>query len=306
MHTRYLWTAAGSDLQDAIDTLQAAADTPTGPVDRADRLSNLGNVLRLRAVRGRSTEAADAAVRTLQEADRLTAPDSAAKAGRLSNLGSALLTRAEITEDPADLEAAVHALTHALSVTAADSAHRAHYLSNLGNAMLRQGRAGEAAANHRAALALLPPGHPDRITVQGNLVTALIAEAEKTGDESILGEATAAIDEAVSGPDGSPHDRVLALWRHADLLVRRSGGNAAAGLQSMLRATELAERVAFTGVAPTDRQYALSRFATLAEDAAAAALTAGRLGTAIEQLELGRGVGWREQLRTRTGAQLSS
>jgi hypothetical protein len=102
----------------------------------------------------------------------------------------------------------------------------------------------------------------------------------------------------VEDPTANGQDRLLAAWRLADLRVRAAGGDADQAAPAMRTALDLAERVAWLGVTPTDRAYTLTRFATIALDAAASVV--GRdPAEAVAALETGRGVGWRERLQQR-------
>jgi hypothetical protein len=93
-------------------------------------------------------------------------------------------------------------------------------------------------------------------------------------------------------------DRLLAAWRLADLEVRVGDGDADLAAPAMRTALDLAERAAWIGITPVDRAYTLTRFSSLALDAAAS--LAGRdPAAAVAALETGRGVGWREQLQRR-------
>jgi tetratricopeptide (TPR) repeat protein len=287
--TRYLRTGRGADLDAAVDAARVGADgTPSGDPELPGRLANLGNVLRLRGVRTRSPDDLDEAVQTLQRAARLARTD---RAGHLSNLGAALQSRAEVGDgDPAD---APPVLREAVAQTPPDSPYRPLYLSNLGNALVNVGDAAAAVDLQREALSLLPHGHPDRAVVLGNLATALGA----TDDDAVLPDAIRAVREVAHDPAANGQDRLLAAWRLADLEVRVGAGDAARGAPAMRLALELADRAAWIGTTPSDRVYTLTRFSSLALDAAAA--LAGDPAAAVAALETGRGVGWRAQLQQR-------
>ncbi|GAA3268821.1 hypothetical protein Dvina_17360 [Dactylosporangium vinaceum] len=289
MMTRYLRTGLGADLDAAVDAGRAGAGATTHDPGRPDRLSNLGNALRLRGARRRSQRDLDEAVQVLRLAARLA---RTGRARHLSNLGAALQSLAEFGNgDPADAPPVLRA---AIAHTPASSPARPKYLSNLGNALAGAGEPAAGAELHRQALRLLPAGHPDRAVVLGNLAAALIA----MGDDTVLPEALEVTREVADDPAANAQDRLVCAWRLADLRVRAAGGDANAGAAAMRAALDLAERIAWLGATAADRPYTLARFSSLALDGAAALVQKDR-AAALGALENGRGVGWREQLQQR-------
>jgi tetratricopeptide (TPR) repeat protein len=288
--TRYLRSSRGGDLDDAVAVARAGVEaTPEADPELAGRLSNLGNVLRLRGVRIRSARDLDEAVDVLARAARSARTDRAA---HLSNLGAALQSRAEIAGgDPSQAPPVLQA---AVDLTPPGSPYRARYLSNLGNALSSAGDPGAAVRQQREALSLLPGGHPDRAVVLGNLAAAL----EATNDPATRPEAISVTSQVAGDPTANSQDRLLAAWRLADLQIKAADGDVGEGAPAMRTAVELAQRAAWLGVTSADRAYTLTRFSTLALDAAAA--IAGRdADGALAALEAGRGVGWQEMLGQR-------
>jgi tetratricopeptide (TPR) repeat protein len=294
--TRHLWSDVGADLDAAVRLLRdAVAATPDADPARTGRLMNLGNALRFRGVWSSRRADLDEAVDVLAIAVRSVSVRDAQFPGLLTNLASAFLSRAG---DRTDIDTAIRLQREALSLTPPTAPYRPRYLSNLGNALLSSGDARAAVTVHREALVLLPAGHPDASVVRGNLAAALITLADQDGDDGLLRQALDAVTAGADDQASSPHDHITLLWRQAALLIQLAD-DAAAGLPAMLQATSLAEEAAWVGVAPSDRDHALTRFASLAQDAAACAVAAHRKDLAVTQLEGGRSIGWRVRLQAR-------
>ncbi|MFJ9561489.1 hypothetical protein ACIRQQ_15800 [Streptomyces fuscichromogenes] len=305
LQARYRRTGRATDLDAAVDTAERAVTaTPEGDPRKPDHLSNLGNTQRLRALRTRQPEDFDKAVENLRASTGRAHRD---KARHLSNLGAALLSRAEISPaDTTDVDEAVAVLRLAVEEADAHDPRRPEYWSNLANALVARAEhtvtppdLSEAVALHRKALATLPPNHTARPVISANLAAALGASYSATGEPALLNEAIHHVTALAGDPAIRTQDRLVARWRLADLRVQGADGSASAGLTDMQAALVLAERAAWIGLAPLDRDYALTRFATLPMDAAASEIASHRPEAAVAALEAGRSVGWRDRLHIR-------
>jgi hypothetical protein len=306
LQARYMRENTGTDLEAAVDATRAAADaTRVDHPERAARLSNLGNALRFRGVWSRRLADLDEAVEVLREAVKCGRRAGADAAGRLSNLGAALQSRAEVTRDPTGLDEAVDVLRKAAELGSPTTSHPL-YLSNLANAIVLRSELGdgstaadEAVGLQREALATLPDRHPYRARVLANLANALSAAYLAGGGPDALQGAMEAAGEVSADHAANTQDRMVAAWRLGDLSVRASNGDAAAAFPAMRLAIELAERAAWIGLPPPDRDHALARFTSLASDAGASAVAAGDASAALAMLEAGRSVRWRDRLQAR-------
>ncbi|WUH94296.1 hypothetical protein OG900_31970 [Streptomyces sp. NBC_00433] len=311
LQARYLLTSRGTDLSKSIGAMAAAVNLTVPPEhpEHARRLSNLANVLVLRGLRNRWVPDLDNAVRALRTVVGRHDFSAAERAGHLTNLGAALQSRAQIRDDPDGLDEAVESHAEAVDLSGANSIFSSRYLSNLGNAVLMRAEFRhdpdgivDAVAIQRRALDALPDGHANRTSVLGNLANAHVAAYEASGVREDLLAAIETTEEISADAATNPQDRMIAAWRLGDLSVRASGDTGAA-FPALSLAIELAERAAWIGLVPSDRDTALIRFNSLPSDAAAAALAVGDLDVATTMLEAGRGVRWRDQLWT---AQLDS
>jgi hypothetical protein len=288
-------------LDDAVRTHRAALTATSGDdPDRGRRLSNLGTALRTLALRTRNLSLLTEAVRAHRAAVAAAPADDPNLARYLSNLGLAQQSLAELTGDPGILGQAVQ--THRAAVAAAPAGHPDHpatlaslagalqlQASRLAEARARADALAEAVRAGRAAVAGIPAGHPDRAMYLDNLGTALRALSQQTGDASALAEAGRCLARA-AGDEAAPAAVRVSAYRGLARLPGRGGQSAKQALQAMETAAALLPQVAPHALTPADRQYSLSRLASIAGLAAAAAVSAGHPGRAVELLEQTRGI----------------
>jgi hypothetical protein len=306
--TRFERTGAAEDLDAAVSHLrEAARATPADHANHAAFLSNLGTALRARFDRAGAAEDLDAAVSHLREAAQATGdPDHG---GILSNLGAALATRFERTGAAEDLDAGIEAGQQAVRATPADHPARAGALSNLGTALAtrfeRTGAAEDLDAGIKAgqqAVRATPADHPDRAMYLSSLGAALATRFERTGAAEDRDAASQKHIEAANMDMASASARIGAGRAAASLVAKTDPQRAASLLEAaVLLLPEVAPRFLERG----DQQHAIGRFAGLAADAAAAALSdpaepeAQRPARALGLLEAARGILLSQALSTR-------
>jgi tetratricopeptide (TPR) repeat protein len=309
--TRFERTGALTDLDAAILIYREAVDViPAGHPSRARWMSNLGNALTTRFERTGVQADLDEAIRNHREAvDAIPAafPDRAAA---LSNLGNALRAQVERTGTLADLDEAIRIHREAVEATPADHPDRAGRLNNLGNALgERFERTGaqadldEAIRIHREAVEATPADHPDQSMYLLNAASALRSRFERTRAQADLEVALSAFARAAGVGSAAPSVRISAARAAAGLAAPSDPARAADLLETaVLLLPEVAPRQLERG----DQQYAIGRFAGLAEDAAALSLAdpAGtsrqRAERALRLLEAGRAVLLSQALDTRS------
>ncbi|MFC4534743.1 CHAT domain-containing tetratricopeptide repeat protein [Sphaerisporangium dianthi] len=183
----------------------------------------------------------------------------------------------------------------------------------------------------------LPPSHPYLGTCLSNLGNALSARFLLTGDRADSDAAVAHLEHAVrTVPDGHPSqamwllnlgsallspsdddesrtERAIRTWRTAarsrtaTTSVRMAAASAwgraaptpAASAEGYAAAVRLLPQVAWHGLPQAARRERLADRQGLARIAAARAIECGRTAEAVELLELGRSVLWRQMLHTR-------
>lgn len=149
----------------------------------------------------------------------------------------------------------------------------------------------------RRAEEALPSDSHDRARVLANLIEAVEARMEHPRGKTELPDLPE-LWQSLSSVDTAPirvRLEAASAWGYA---AAESGGPAA-GLEGLERAVELLPIAAWWGYSRKDRETVLTGFDGLARDAAACALAAGRPIRAVELLDGGRAVLWKQLLMTR-------
>jgi CHAT domain/Tetratricopeptide repeat len=276
--TRFERTGAQADLDDAIHAGQQAVQaTPADHPDRAAIMSNLGTALLTRYGRTGAQADLDNAIHAGQQAVQATPDDHPNLATYLSNLGTALFARYELTGAQADLDDAIHAGQQAVQATPDDHLNLAGQLSNLGTALATRFVRNETHADIDSAIHSLqqavqatPADHPHRAIYLSNLGNALRTRFERTGTAVDLDAASQMFNEAAGIEVAAASVRIDAGRAGASLMAETNPGRAASLLEAaVLLLPEVAPRFLDRG----DQQYAIGRFAGLAANAAALALS---------------------------------
>ena len=286
-----------STLEKAVDIQRAAVDAaPAGHPGRAGVLNNLGAALEKLAERTGKAPALQEAVLACQAAVDATRADDPYHAMCLNNLGNALHALARLTADTPTLEQAVDAYRAAVTSTPTGDSYLAGRLANLGIALETLSEdTGNAAPLHEAvtvlrdAVAAVRPGHPNRAGYLASLGTVLQALAQQGGNAAAVDESGRCFAEA-AGNTAAPAAVRITAYRGMARLPGQAGMSAQEALEAMKTAARLLPQVAPHGLARADRQYSLGRLASIAGLAAAAAVTAGQPGQAVELLEQTRGI----------------
>ena len=310
LQARFERMGAEADVNAAIEAAQQAVQaTPADHPNRAGYLSNLGNALQARFERMGAEADVNAAIEAAQQAVQATPADHPNRAICLSGLGNALQIRFARTGTAGDLDAAITYFREALQATPADHPNRTGILSNLGVSLqarfARTGTAEDLDAAIEAAqqaVQATPADHPDRAMYLSNLGNALQARFERTGRAGDLDAAFQRYMEAANVDVAAASARIRAGRAAASLAARADPGRAARLLEAaVLLLPEVAPQFLERG----DQQYAISRFAGLAADAAALALSdpavpeQQRPARALRLLEAARGVLLSQALSTR-------
>ncbi|MEU3618787.1 CHAT domain-containing protein [Streptomyces sp. NPDC006872] len=329
---RHRFASDSVDLDTAVaagaEALATAA--PDDPC-RGMYLCNLGIAHQERFTRHADPADLDAAVTAGLRAVLATPPDHPLYTTCQQNLGNTLLTRwvwrvehgdgrgerrsgpvrsartplRRRTADLADLHDAIAA--HRAALAAAHSGtERAMVLGNLGTALRwryqHRGRARdarEAEAHLRAAVGAGPDGSPVHGRHLSGLAELLNARHRRTGDRAGATEAIALWRQAARLPHAAVADRIGAAVSWAELAMRL-GQDWAQAMEGMATAVDLLPLLAWRGLDRTERERLLASCAGLAQDSAAAALTAGFPEQAVELLERGRSVLWSQLLEQHT------
>lgn len=267
---------------------------PPDHPDRAAYRLNRAGALRNRFETVADAAALDEAVRELEDVVAATEAGDPERPARLAGLANALHRKGVAAGEPQVLARAAELLRAAAAQVPTDQPeHRAHR-ANLGSVLLAGARVApgdsldETIAVLTEALAGTGPDDPELAGALLNLGHAGMLRWERTGVPGDLAAAAGAYDRLLATPSATALSRATAAYHLGLLRVRTREWPAAR--ESLSRAVELLDLVAWAGLGRDDQERLLVGFPALATTAAACALELGDPGGAVEILEQGRGV----------------
>ncbi|KAF5340069.1 hypothetical protein D9611_012362 [Ephemerocybe angulata] len=305
--TRFKRTGDPHDLVEAISTEHRALElTPEGHPDMALRLANIGCSLRSRFDRTGDLQDIAEAVSAQQRALELTPVGHPAMALRLANQGSLLQSRFERTGDLQDLAEAISARQRALELTPNGHPDMAAQIANLGNSLQYRFKRtsdlqdlAEAISGGQRALELTPEGHPDMALRLSKLAFSFQSRFLHTGDIHDFTEALSKYRTSANYTFGPPDIRLRAAKDWAELLEGHNPGS-----PDILTAFDTALRL--VTLTTTLDQVLENRYSRLVDtsgialQAASSAFKFERVDKALEWLEQGRCLVWRQLTSLRT------
>ncbi|MFD0337236.1 CHAT domain-containing protein [Streptomyces sp. NPDC127117] len=299
LQARFEHTGDGTDLAAAVNACDEAARTvPPGHPLQDRYLANLSlALLSAHQHRGRPGDL-DRAVEAARLAVAATLPGSHRRAMNLSNLGIALLNRFDEVGNEEDLNTAIRSMREASEAAQDDHPDQVKFLSNLTGMLRRRSRhpgrehdLREALDLGRHAVARCPTDHASRAGCLFDLGHTL-------REAGLSAEAMDAFREAARLLTGPMSVRLGAALRWGELAAADRRWTDAR--QGYGYAVELLPQAAWHGLDRDDRAHFLADANGLAPDAAAVAIEQGDLVSAVELLELGRGVLLAQALDART------
>jgi tetratricopeptide (TPR) repeat protein len=305
LRTRYEWSGTSADLDAAIEVGRAALRAiPAGHPAHAGRSTNLSNALLTRFELIGTSGDLDEAIELGRAAVDATPADHPDHAKWLTNLSVALRTRFEHAGMAMDLDASIESLRLALTEVPARQPIRTAVLNNLALAlrsrfelMGTRDDLNSAIDASREAAEYAPVDHPERAVFLSNFGAALRSRFERSRAQGDLDEALDACRAAVAIDVASPRTRAGAarVWGS----VAGLGGRWDEAVTAFEAAVSLLEQIAPRSLTRADQEHLLSDMGTLAADAAACCVRAGRIDRAVELFEQGRGVLLGQALDTR-------
>lgn len=292
----YERSGASADLDEAIEVLRMAVEAAAPGSDGAGRAAaNLCLVLSASHDRNGAVQELDEAIDAGRLAVQAWRRGHVRRAGALTNLAAVLLERSQLQERRGDADEAIRCCQEALAAT--PDSHPARSTCLLGLSMAHITRSlltrsatdlAEAIDAAESALRATPEDDPRRVSGLTALAQALSLAAMHGESHADLARACAVFREAAA-VEGVPAKVRFATSAHWALR--------AALLEDWTQAVD-AYRVALAqlpllawhGLELEDRISGLAVSDSIACDAAAAALSAGRPETALQLLELGRGI----------------
>ncbi|THU89258.1 TPR-like protein [Dendrothele bispora CBS 962.96] len=294
------------DIENAIFANQQAVDlTPDGHARKATRLNNLGNALFRRFQHLGKLGDIENAILLNQQAVNLTPDGHADKVALLNNLGNCFVFRFEHVHELEDIENAILANQQAVDLTPDSHAQKATWLTNLGNAFLSRFRhLGElrdienSILVNRQAINLTPDGHTDKAAQLSNLGAAFRSRFEHLGELGDIMEAILAYKQAAENTSSNSLTRYTAACRWATLCSEHQSPSSA--LDAYTVVLEIIPQVVWFGQTVHRRYEELPNIGRTINAAAAMAISVGHLSRAVEWLEEGRSIVWKQILQLRT------
>lgn len=293
------------DINNAINNTEKAVGMSTERHDDMPMLlNNLGSFYQLKFGKTGHIKDSDDGIRHQQRAIDIAPKRHPKMAAWLNNLGCSYQIRFKRTKEPVDIEKAIEVQTWAVELTGVGYMVKPLFLRNLGNSYHARFSVTKdlvdidtAIDKHQQAVGLTPDGHadlPSRISSLGN---SFYSRFKHSGNKADVLQAITLFRKAATLITGRPTTRLSAA-REWGLLCRLH--NPRHSLEAFRVAIELLSQVAGLEQTIQKRHRSLTDISDLTMTAAATAMDAGELGTAIEWLEQGRCLVWSQinQLRS--------
>ncbi|THU91120.1 hypothetical protein K435DRAFT_801509 [Dendrothele bispora CBS 962.96] len=294
------------DIENAILVKQQAVDlTPDGHADKARRLANLGNAFQTRFEHLGKLRDIENAILVNQRAVNLTPDGCAGKATLLNSLGITFTSRFEHLGELRDIENAILVSQQAVDLTPDGHADKAGWLNNLGTAFqcrfehLSELRDIENAIFFKQqAVDLTPDGHATKAGRLINLRNAFQSQFKCLGKLEDIMEATVAYKQATKNMTSRPLTRYDAACHWAILCSKHQSPSSALDAYTMV--LEIIPQVVWLGQTVHHRYEELPKIGKTINAAVAMAISVGDLPRAVEWLEEGRSIVWKQILQLRT------
>ncbi|KAF8600149.1 hypothetical protein BDV93DRAFT_448075 [Ceratobasidium sp. AG-I] len=293
------------DLDDAIEHQQRAISlAPGGHPDISIWLNNLGHSLRKRFERLGDLADIDKAIQHQQRALSLLPETHSSIPTWLDNLCASLLRRFEHLGNLADVDDAIQYQQRALSLAPDGHPDMSLWLNNLGYPLQRRfDRLGniadidKAIGYHQRALSLLPEEHPSMPGWLDNFSASLLRRFERLGDPADIDKAIEHQHRAAAlSVVGRPHSIFRAALQWAEVCSKHRDG---ASLDAYRRAMELLPRLVWIGNTVEARYGDIQDVGSICAKAVATAITMKDYQSALEWIEEGRSIVWRQIMQLR-------
>ncbi|KAG9125076.1 hypothetical protein FRC07_009065 [Ceratobasidium sp. 392] len=294
------------DLEQAIiHHSEAAALTHADSPAKPRRLESLGSSFLQRYERDPQPEDLECAIELYSEAVKLTPESYAGKARRLDCLGTSLRHRFQRTLQVQDIDNSIEYHAKAVGATPPQHADLSRRLDNLGLAyMQRFELRGDftdinlAINHHTRSSDLTPDDHVDKSRRLYHLSCALTCRFEANlGEISDIKSAISAVKAAALSPTGSPSLRFTCARKWAKLC---SYDTSASPLDAYGEALKLLPRIIWLGAELRNRYSGVRLAGDIATEATAAAIASNAYDLALEWLEEGTSILWKQLLQLRT------
>ncbi|TFK37824.1 TPR-like protein [Crucibulum laeve] len=294
-----------SDLEEALSIQRIAVDLiPVNHKSLPGVLIPLGNLLRSRFDQLGELAAIDEAITLLRKSVQLTPENDLNLSYALQSLSASIFVRGKQSGHLADVEEAIIKQQMAIDITPDAHTDLSGRLEDLGEFLrYRFEQWGELGDIDRAiilqsrALPLLPDEHSGRSEALTNLADSFISRFHRKKDLTDLRMGLVHYKTASMLGTGPPSMRIQSARKWASLSHSFEPSQA---LDAYKTAIELLPQVAWLGQTIHNRHTQLINVSNLSNEAAAEAFSAGEYNTALEWLEQGRSIIWKQLNNLRT------
>ncbi|KAG9124215.1 hypothetical protein FRC07_012395 [Ceratobasidium sp. 392] len=267
-------------------------------------LTSLGNSMRRRFQKLQNLSDIDAAIHSQKHAVSLVPPKHADKVDCFENLGNSYNCRFDILKKVEDIDEAITCHSYAVLFTEEKDSRMAQRLSNLSRSYLSRFKySGDredidmSIRCQEEAVALTPQNHIRRPVSLGRLAEIYWCSYTHFGGLESMESALDYYKQAALQSIGDPRHQFQAARSWATLAVSHPQFDP---LSAYTRAMELVPQVAWLG-APVEQRYEhIVAMGAISAEAAAFACSVGEYDMALEWMEGGRSIVWRQMLQLQT------
>ncbi|KAG9121073.1 hypothetical protein FRC07_003115, partial [Ceratobasidium sp. 392] len=301
------------NLQDATDhekgiayAEKALSICPAGDARQfLEVVSNLGGLYLQRFCDSKNLDDMDKSIQYTSQAVSILPDNHPSKYGRYNNLGIAFRNRFDLSKDKSDFDRAISLHRQALSLIPDGHSSKHIYLGDLGNVYYKRYKlegSDPADLKHAAicqfqGLNLCPDNHPDRGIRLAAVAHTLAANVTLNQDKTAFEVSLDVLAQAAMSTSTISSIKFHCAWSWATLLTKHYPDRALQGWELMM---ELLPNVVWQGHTVTRRYQEVAHLGSMVSDAISAAIDRQNYVTALEWLEEGRAIIWKQILQLRT------
>lgn len=293
------------DINKAINYgTRAVRLTPEGHPDKRGQLHNLGLSYSIRFHSSQNVENINLAIKYQEQAMTLTPNEHPDKPTQLNDLGISYRYRFEYSKELKDIDRSINRHARSVSLTPGGHSKLPNRLSNLGLSHSdRYSRLGERLDIDKAieylsrGLEITPHGHAEEAERAARLGSSYVLRLSYLYDYVDFALAMTCFRIAAQSTSGHPHIRFTASRMWAWLSSPLGSSEQLAGYRQAMR---IVPELVWLGATVANRYENITTVASIANEAASVAIAAGELNQALEWIEEGRSIVWKQMLQLRT------
>ncbi|KAG8737880.1 hypothetical protein FRC10_007566 [Ceratobasidium sp. 414] len=291
-----------SDIDKAITYYNEALESPHTPT--VERLNNLGIAYTTRYTHLKDPEDIDKAIDAQGQATSLIPEGHAGMQALLANMGVSWQRRFGISNNVSDIDNAIDYLTQAVSLAPAGHVSKPGRLNNLAQAHHVRFQSLEnlvdiekAVTLGQEAVSLTPDGDADMVERYYDLGVFSRSQFGNLGERHLIQRSVDCFEQAMRSPLGRASTKFYAAWELAKA-VRLLGHSSP--MLAYKQAMDLLPQFVWLGHGVNHRYKNLSSSGHIFTEAVACAIESNELDVALEWLEQGSSVVWKQTMLLRT------